>query len=121
MAGMHKKVAFEFVLDALISLEPIVKPMFGCHAVYVNEKIFFILRNRDSETSDNGVWLATRPEFHESLRRELPSMRSIKLFGGGETKWQNLPLEADDFEESVIKACEMVLDGDERIGKIPNT
>lgn len=118
---MSKKIAFEFVLDALISLQPLIKPMFGCHAVYIGERIIFILRNRDSEPNDNGVWLATRPHYHESLRKELPSMRSIELFGGGETKWQNLPLDADDFEESVMHACEMVLKGDERIGKIPNT
>jgi len=118
---ISKKIAFEFVLEALISLDPIVKPMFGCHAIYVEEKIIFILRNRESEPYDNGVWLATSPQYHTSLERELPSMRSIKLFGGGKTKWQNIPMEADDFEESVFKACEMMLNRDIRIGKFPNT
>ena len=54
-----KKVAFDFVLEELYSLEPTVKPMFGSHAVYVKDKIVLILRCRESYQYDNGVWLAT--------------------------------------------------------------
>jgi hypothetical protein len=46
-------------------------------------------------------------------------MRRIYLFGNGETSWQNLPAEADDFEESVFRACALIRKGDPRIGKIP--
>jgi hypothetical protein len=30
-----------------------------------------------------------------------------------------LPLDADDFEESVLRACALVRAGDARIGKVP--
>ena len=46
--------------------------MFGCLAVYVAEKIVLILRDKRTETADNGVWLATTEEHHQSLRREFP-------------------------------------------------
>ena len=113
------KMPFEFVLDVLLPLEPEVRQMFGCHAIYVGEKIITILRDRSSHQDDNGVWMATELEHHESLKKDFPSMRSIRVFGPGVTTWQVLPLDADDFEESVVRMCEMVLDGDTRIGRVP--
>ena len=113
-----KKIPFDFVLDNLIPLSPEVKPMFGCHAVYVDEKIVFILRDREDHPEDNGVWIATSKEHHESLKKEFPSMHSIRLLGSGITNWQVLPANSDDFENSVIRACELVLKEDTRIGRI---
>jgi hypothetical protein len=78
-----------------------------------------ILRDKPEPTADNGVWLATTEEHHESLRRDFPSMRSIQVFGKEVTGWQVLPSEADDFEETALRACEFVLARDSRIGKIP--
>ena len=95
--------------------------MFGCLAVYVKEKIVLILRDRPDEDVDNGVWLATREEHHASLRREFPSMRSIQLFGTKVTSWQVLPSDASDFEESAVRACELVLARDVRIGRVPKS
>ena len=114
-----KKIPFEFVMEELDRVYPRVRPMFGCYAVYVGEKIVLILRDRKDHTDDNGVWLATNHEHHQSLKKEFPCMRSIRLFGKVETVWQNIPLDADDFEELVIKACGLILKGDLRIGKIP--
>ena len=93
--------------------------MFGCTAIYVGEKIVLILRQRPTYERDNGVWLATTEEHHESLRKEFPNMRSIAVFEKPVTGWQVLPVSAPDFEESALRACELVLAGDPRIGKIP--
>jgi len=112
-----KKIPFDFVLDELAALAPWTRPMFGCTAVYVEEKIVLILRERRDD--DDGVWLATTREHHDSLRRELPSLRSITVLGAGETGWQVLPRDSDDFEESVLHACALVRAGDSRIGKVP--
>ncbi|MBI3481682.1 MAG: hypothetical protein HY015_01670 [Bacteroidetes bacterium] len=116
---MKQKIPFEFVLEELDRIHPRVKPMFGCYAIYAGEKIVLILRNRKDFTDDNGVWLATMQEHHQSLKKEFPCMRSIGLFGKIETVWQNIPVDADDFEELVIKACGLIIKGDLRIGKIP--
>lgn len=115
-----KKIPFDWVLSELESLGPTTNPMFGCTAIYVDEKIVFILRERPNNSEDNGVWLATTREHHASLRKELPSLRSIGVLGGGgETGWQILPASESDFEDEVLRACAMVLREDPRIGKIP--
>lgn len=126
---MKKKIPFDFILDLLSPLslgigagnEVIVKPMFGCHAIYFGEKILLIVRKKSDHSDANGVWIATGKEHHESLRKELPSIKSVYLLSNGknETGWQMIGEDADDFEQSVTKICEMILRGDERIGKIP--
>jgi hypothetical protein len=93
--------------------------MFGCLAIYVEDKIVLILRDKSTSTADNGVWLATTQEHHESLRREFPSMRSIQILRKPVTGWQILPADAPDFEAAALHACELVLAGDPRIGKVP--
>jgi len=110
---------FEFVLDELAGLDPMTKPMFGAVGVYVRDAIVLILRDRPKSPSDNGVWLATTAEHHESLKKDFPSMRSIQVFGPGPTGWQVLPSDADDFEELAIRACKLIRKSDPRIGKIP--
>jgi len=117
----RKPIPHEFVLDALAPLLPETRPMFGCVAVYVAEKIIFALRDKPESQSDNGVWLATTLEHHESLRREFPTMRSIRVLGKKVTGWQVLPADAPDFEAAAMRACELVLAGDTRIGKVPDS
>ena len=120
IAKPRKRVPHEFVLEALAELDPRTNPMFGCLAVYVGEKIVMILRDkRDHTAADDGVWLATTKDHHESLRREFPSMRSIAAFGKEVTGWQVLPADASDFEAAALRACELIAAKDPRIGKIP--
>ncbi len=115
----RKAVPQRFVLDAIAELSPTTRPMFGCLAVYVARKIVLILRDKREATADNGVWLATTKEHHDSLRREFPNMRSIQVLGKGVTGWQVLPADAPDFEEAALRACDLILARDPRIGKIP--
>ncbi len=117
-ARKSTRAPFLFVLEELAALDPWTRPLFGCTAVYVGETIVLALRDGKAD-EDNGVWLATTKEHHASLRRELPHLRSITVFGTGETGWQVLPATAPDFEESVLHTCELVRHRDPRIGKIP--
>jgi len=121
LVKQRKPVPHAFVLDALAPLSPTTRPMFGCLAIYVQDKIVLILRNKDKpgQTADNGVWLATTEEHHQSLRRDFPNMRSIQVLGKKVTGWQVLPADAQNFEEAALRACELVLAGDTRIGKVP--
>lgn len=118
-ARKRKVIPHEFVLDAVAHLSPRTNPMFGCLAIYIGEKIVLILRDKRDATADNGVWLATTQEHHESLRKEFPNMRSIQVFGKKVTGWQVLPADAPDFEEAALRACELVVARDPRIGKVP--
>lgn len=117
----RKNIPFEFVLDYLAPLEVTIKPMFGLYAIYVNEKIVLVLRERKDHADTNGVWVATNKEHHESLKNDLPSLRPFSIYSKAvkETEWQLLPADADDFEGSVIKVCELIKHGDQRIGSIP--
>lgn len=115
----RKPIPYEFVLDAVASLSPETRPMFGCLAIYVKDKIVLILRDKPASKADNGVWLATTKEHHASLRGEFPNMRSIRVLGKKVTGWQALPADAPDFEESALRACELIAAGDPRIGKVP--
>ena len=115
----RKNIPHEFVLEALDQVSPWTRPMFGCLAVCVGEKIVLILRDKPTYPKDNGVWLATTPDHHESLRHEFPHMRSIELLGKKITGWQVLPVDSPDFEEASLRACELVVAEDPRIGKVP--
>lgn len=95
--------------------------MFGCLAVYIGPRIVLILRDKGANAPDNGVWLATTREHHQSLRRDFPSMRSISVLGKDVTGWQVLPSDAPDFEEAALRACEFVAARDPRIGKVPKS
>jgi len=117
MAKAKKSIPFNFVLENLYSLDPMVRPMFGSHAVYVENKIVLVLRDKDDY--DSGVWIATSKEHHESLKKEFPKMHSITIWGPGVSGWQVLSQEDDGFEESVNRACELILKKDPRIGKVP--
>jgi hypothetical protein len=120
LAGkQRKKIPYEFVLDALAEMSPRTNPMFGCLAIYVGDKIVLVLREKAGPSPDNGVWLATTIDHHESLRRDFPNMRSIEVLGNNVTGWQVLPADAPDFEETAMRVCEMILAQDPRIGKVP--
>lgn len=116
-----RKIPFDFVLDNIFSLNPVVKPMFGCHAIYIGEKIFLILRDKKENPEANGIWIATSKEYHESLKKEIPSLKTIDILSGGkgETNWQMISNEDDNFETYAIKICELIRKADKRLGKIP--
>lgn len=119
-AKRDRPVPFEFVLEEIASLSPVTRPMFGCLAVYVEDKIVLILRDKGkSSPADDGVWLATTTEHHESLRREFPRMRSIRVLGKSPTQWQVLGADDPDFEAAASRACKLILARDPRIGKVP--
>ena len=118
-AKQRKPAPYAFVLDAISQIPIETRSMFGCLAVYVGDKIVLMLRERQKQIEDNGVWLATTREHHQSLLREFPHMRSIQLLGKEVTGWQVLPADAPDFESAALRACELILARDPRIGKVP--
>ena len=117
---MAKPVPYEFILDHLLSIEPVIKPMFGHHAVYVDDKIVFFLIDQEGN-SDNGVCLATTAQTIPKLMADFPSLRPLDAYGSEATDWRLLPVDADDFEEAVIKACRLIEEGDPRIGRAPKS
>ncbi len=115
-----KKIAFNFLLEHLDSLQPLVRPMFGCHAIYVDGVLVLTTRDKEKSDNDDGVWIATTREHHEGLRQLLPSMRSIGVLGQGETNWQIIPKDSSTFEEEVATVCDLIVKRDPRIGSASN-
>jgi hypothetical protein len=118
-AKKTKSIPFDFVLEKLEKSHPVTNPMFGCHAIYVADKIVLMLRKKQNEKKDNGVWVSVVPEHLDTIKKILPALRPLHLFGNAKTTWQNIPSDAPDFEECVINACELILKNDPRIGKVP--
>lgn len=119
--NLPKNLAFSFIYDYIYPLNPIIKPMFGCHAYYVGEKIMLIVRKKDTHPEANGVWIATDFPHHESLKKEFKNLSSVYILSEGkaETAWQMIHEDDEHFEEEVIKLCELILKNDLRIGRIP--
>lgn len=113
-----QKIAFDFVIEQLYSRHPQVKPMFGAHGVYVDMKIICILRDKESYPNDNGIWIASPSDNHESLKKLIPVLRKIEMFGQNASDWMLIPADEDDFETYANIFCGLVLQGDFRIGKL---
>ncbi|MGH8199458.1 MAG: hypothetical protein ACREVO_03720 [Steroidobacteraceae bacterium] len=118
-ARREKTEPYGFVLEEIASLSPVTRPMFGCLAVYVADKIVLALRDKRKSPADNGIWLATTYAHHESLRQDFPRLRSIRVLQKEPTQWQLLPADDPDFEAAALRLCKLIVAGDPRIGKIP--
>ena len=90
--------------------------MFGNFAIYAQNKICLATRQNSPKPIDNGIWIGTKEEHHESLFKEFPSLRKLQLYNI--KKWLLLPEEAADFEEVGIVICELIKSNDPRIGVV---
>ena len=117
---IKKKVPFAFALEELDAMAPLIKPMFGGFVVYIGERMTLFLYDRDKLPPQfKGVSLATTPEHYRNLAQEFSSTRHAAPQKIGKHPWLLIPAGAANFEEQVMKACEMVLNGDPRIGREP--
>jgi len=92
--------------------------MFGFTSVYLDEKLLFSLRDSVKHPGSNGMWLYTTTEHVESLAREFPQLPKRQLWRSGKNAWVVLASRLEYFEEYAFKACELILNGDRRIGRI---
>lgn len=64
------------------------------------------------------MWLYTTTEHVDSLAREFPNLSRRQLWRSGRNAWIVLASRLEDFEEYAFKACELILKGDRRIGRV---
>ncbi len=123
-AKSKPKLPHPFVLEALAPMNPEVRRMFSGFAVYINDRLFMMLRDHAKYPHDNGVWLVLAEGIDPadtSLRRDLPSLRSIQMLGNKISHWLLIPSDSADFESEAIQACELILRHDSRLGRIPQS
>lgn len=118
MNAGRRKSPFQFVLDELLPIRPTVRQSFGLTYVYLDGKLLLSIRNSEKQPRFNGVWLYTQAEHIESLRKEFPQLPSRSFWRSGNNGWVILASTLEDFEECAFKACELVLGGDQRIGRV---
>jgi hypothetical protein len=113
-----------FVLEAIALLNPEVRRMFSGFAVYVGDRLVFMLRDHAKSPRDNGVWLVlsdgTDPA-DPTIRRDFPSIRSIELLGNKIGHWLLIPIDSRNFEAEARHACDLLLRHDKRLGRIPQS
>jgi len=109
---------FPFVLEELEPIRPTIKRMFGFTYVYLDETLLCALRNSGKQPGSNGVWLFTTTEHAESLGREFPELSRRYFWRSGKNAWIILASRLEHFEEYAYRACELMLNGDRRIGRI---
>ena len=109
---------FPFVLQELLSVRPVVKRMFGFTHVYLGERLLCSLRDSARRPGTNGMWLYTTAEHLESLGREFPDLPRRYLWRSGKNAWVILPSKFEGFEEYAYAACELILRGDRRVGRV---
>src|SRR5215813_5851677 len=118
--GATKTMPFAFAHEELDAMAPLIKPMFGGIVVYIGERMTLFLYDRDKLPPQfKGVSLATTPEHYRNLAQEFSSTRDASPVKIGKHPWLHIPADAVDFEEQVLKACEMILNRDPRIGRLP--
>jgi hypothetical protein len=113
-----------FVLEALAPLNPEVHRIFSGFGVYAGNRLLLMLRDHAKFPHDNGLWLVLSEGVNPadaSLRRDFPSIRPIQMLGNKIGHWLLIPSDSDDFEETALHACDLILRHDPRFGRIPQS
>ncbi len=113
----RNQTPFPFVLVELASLRPTVKHAFGFTYLYLDDQLLCGLRDSTKQSGSNGMWLFTTTERVETLALEFPELSRRYLWRSGKNAWVILPSRLALFEEYAFKACELILNGDKRIGR----
>ncbi|HET6890619.1 MAG TPA: hypothetical protein VFH31_05910 [Pyrinomonadaceae bacterium] len=113
-----KHLPFPFILEELFPVRPVFKQAFGFTHIYLDERLLCSLRDSTKQPATNGMWLYTSVDHLESLSREVPQLSKRYLWRSGKNGWVVLASKLEYFEDYAYKACELILNGDRRIGRI---
>jgi hypothetical protein len=117
-AVTRRRVPFPFVLEELFPVRPTVKQMFGFTHIYLGNRLVCSLRDSAKQPATNGMWLYTTVDQIESLSKEFPELPRRNLWRSGKNGWVILSSKLTVFEEYAFRACELILRGDRRVGRV---
>jgi hypothetical protein len=115
--AVKKAPWFTFVLDELAGLRLTTTHAFGFTYLYLEDQLLCGMRDSTKQPKSNGIWLFTTLEHAESLILEFPDLSRRYLWRSGKNAWVVLPCRLAMFEEYAFKVCELILNGDKRIGR----
>ena len=114
----RRRMPFPFVLEELLPVRPTVKQMFGFTHIYLDERLVCSLRDSAKQPATNGMWVYTTVDQIESLSKEFPELPRRNLWRSGRNGWVIISSRLELFEEYAFRACELILRGDRRVGRI---
>jgi len=114
-----KRPPYDFILDELGDLVTAIKPMFGAYGIYRDHQILMILRKKEKFDNDTGMWLGVVNGHLDSIKKDIPELRDLEMFGPGPTSWQMLSEDLENFEDVALQICELIRRKDPRIGRTP--
>jgi len=109
---------FAFVVDELMPLRPTIRRAFGFTYLYVGDVLLCGLRDSVKKPTSNGMWLFTTRDHVDQLGAEFPELPKRYLWRSKDKAWVILPSKLEEFENYAFKACEMIVNGDRRIGRL---
>lgn len=116
---IKKRPPYDFILEELGDVVTNIKPMFGAYGIYRDHQILMILRKKEKFDNDTGMWLGVVSEHVPNIKKEIPELRDLEMFGEGPTAWQVLGEDLENFEEVALQICELIKKKDPRIGRTP--
>jgi hypothetical protein len=116
---VKKRPPYDFILEELGDFVTDIKPMFGAFGIYHQNKILMILRKKENFDRDTGMWLGVVDEYVNEIKKEIPELRDLEMFGTSPTAWQVLGEDLESFETIAYQICGLILRNDPRIGRIP--
>ena len=109
---------FPFVVDELLPLRPTIRRAFGFTYLYLGDLLLCALRDSVKKPASNGMWLFTTREHVDQLGNEFPGLSRRYLWRSKDNAWVILPSKLEEFENYAFQACEMIINGDRRIGRL---
>ncbi len=85
--------------------------------LFVDGKNVLLLREREDHPEFNGVFVATQPQYFEALRDEIHASNMEFDLDGSHHSWIFISEDLEDFADKLKIACELIKNGDSRIGK----
>jgi len=110
---MKQEFPYGFIIDYLSHLDIAVKPMFGCHGVYLGDVIYLFVRKRDKQKELNGVSIAVNKEYVKEMKKEFP----LAEIGDNKNPWLFIGERSKRFEDYCIRFCELISKNDKRVGR----
>ena len=77
------------------------------------------LYNLEKGFGEKGVWVATTPAAYASLAAEFPAAQVKPRAELKPAPWLQIPARAPEFKAQALRACELILQRDPRIGRVP--